>query len=265
MRYKQYEITVGHDAEVFLWDRMFQQYVSAASLIGGTKERPKPCKGGALQEDNIMAELNIYPAHTAHQFIKHTHLVMGELRTIIEPLNYDIRIEAAIQFNPKVIYGRECLQFGCDPDFSAYAMSQNEINFEYMLDNYWRTAAGHIHIGIRADNGTYPIQTFEDSAQLARICDRYLGVFALLNDPDEVRSNFYGIPGNFRPKPYGTEYRTMSNFWLKTPEHMKQVFLLATKAAKHFLDLHERGENLVEESQVYEILASRNKVVAAQL
>ena len=41
----------------------------------------------------------------------------------------------------------------------------------------------------------------------------------------------YGKAGAFRPKPYGMEYRVLSNFWLTSDVHMGNVFHLVSRAA----------------------------------
>jgi hypothetical protein len=40
----------------------------------------------------------------------------------------------------------------------------------------------------------------------------------------------YGAAGAFRPKPYGVEYRVLSNAWLQSEELMAWVYRTTTKA-----------------------------------
>jgi len=44
--------------------------------------------------------------------------------------------------------------------------------------------------------------------------DLYLGVPSVLMDKGELRKQLYGKAGAYRMKPYGVEYRTLSNFWI---------------------------------------------------
>ncbi len=39
-------------------------------------------------------------------------------------------------------------------------------------------------------------------------------------DKDTERRGMYGKAGAFRPKPYGVEYRTLSNAWLSNDERI---------------------------------------------
>jgi hypothetical protein len=64
---------------------------------------------------------------------------------------------------------------------------------------------GHIHIS-------------EYNVDLIRYMDLYLGVPSILMDTDTRRRELYGKAGAYREKPWGLEYRVLSNFWYKTPE-----------------------------------------------
>jgi hypothetical protein len=44
--------------------------------------------------------------------------------------------------------------------------------------------------------------------------DLFLGVPSVLMDDGEERKQMYGKAGAYRPKKYGAEYRTLSNFWI---------------------------------------------------
>jgi len=54
-------------------------------------------------------------------------------------------------------------------------------------------------------------------------------------DNDDRRRELYGKPGSFRPKPYGVEYRVLSNMWLKSISTQKFVFDAAKAVASKFL------------------------------
>lgn len=54
--------------------------------------------------------------------------------------------------------------------------------------------------------------------------DFYLGLPSLLFDNDNKRRQMYGQPGSYRPKPYGVEYRVLSNKWLESDTLKRWVF-----------------------------------------
>jgi hypothetical protein len=93
-----------------------------------------------------------------------------------------------------------------------------------------RTAAGHIHIGWTEDQDCYDKEHYTLAARIARQCDYYLGVNSLLWDKDDTRRSLYGKAGAFRPKPYGVEYRVLSNRWLTSDDLIAWVFTAAKQA-----------------------------------
>ena len=44
-----------------------------------------------------------------------------------------------------------------------------------------------------------------------------------------MRRELYGAPGSFRPKPYGMEYRPLSNAWLKNWDSVNTVYSITTR------------------------------------
>jgi hypothetical protein len=54
--------------------------------------------------------------------------------------------------------------------------------------------------------------------KVIQACDLFLGVPSVLMDNGEMRKQLYGKAGCYRPKPYGGEYRTLSNFWFLNPD-----------------------------------------------
>ena len=59
---------------------------------------------------------------------------------------------------------------------------------------------------------------------LAKQLDFYNGLYGVITDEDDERKLLYGRAGAFRPKPYGIEYRVLSNFWLEKNVYMRRVF-----------------------------------------
>ena len=65
--------------------------------------------------------------------------------------------------------------------------------------------------------------------------DFFLGLPSLFYDDDQMRREMYGKSGACRYKPYGVEYRTLSNAWLKSEKLMRWVFRNA-QAGMHALE-----------------------------
>ena len=86
-----------------LYDENNNAYPSVG-LVGGSKACPREVKGGAVQEDNVMAELNIIPpATTAKQFVSRTNEVIESLTSIITPHGLHYKIMDFQKFAPKFL------------------------------------------------------------------------------------------------------------------------------------------------------------------
>lgn len=236
-------ITVGADPELFFTKE--GKYYPAIGLVGGTKQFPRKVKGGAVQEDNVMAEFNIPPATSAEKFSDSITRMLEEVDKIATKHGCQTAIVPYAEFETKYLEHPQAKEIGCEPDYNAWTLSQNERPSYYLLKNI-RTASGHVHIGF-----PYPNNSPTSRTKVAVACDLYLGIPSVLLDPDTVRRQFYGKAGAYRPKPYGIEYRVLSNFWLKDIKLRKWVFSSAVMAASNYdyIWQHIRGASRAEEFQ----------------
>jgi len=76
----------------------------------------------------------------------------------------------------------------------------------------------------------------ENAKAIIRQMDFYLGLPSLLFDSETKRRSLYGKAGAHRVKPYGVEYRVLSNKWLASKELMAWAFRASKKAADDLLD-----------------------------
>ncbi len=232
-------ILVGSDPEVFL--RVKGKPVSAFNVIPGTKYNPFMVKKGAIQVDGMALEFNIEPAKTKQEFITNHIEVMQQLQRHLPP-NSSIRISPIQEFSKEYLeeQPKEALLLGCDPDFNAHTGKHNQVpdgNVNF------RVAAGHIHIGWRDDNVDPMNEThFQDCILVAQELDMALALPALKLDSLLAlkRRSMYGKAGSFRPKSYGLEYRTLSNFWIKNPELMGWVYDRVIKVMEKMFDTKHR-------------------------
>jgi hypothetical protein len=213
-------VLVGADPEVFVRDK-FGRFRSAHGLIPGTKKDPYAVQDGAVQVDGMALEFNITPAKTRDEFIHHIGSVMGQLAAMVP--DYTLVVEPTAKFhgNHMRTLPEEALELGCEPDFNAYTGGENP-----RPDNRttMRTAAGHVHIGITEGADVKSEEHMNRCITLIKYLDVFLGLPSLLWDNDNKRRSMYGKAGAFRPKPYGAEYRTLSNRWLSNPELVGFVF-----------------------------------------
>lgn len=208
--------TLGCDPEVFFMKD--GQVFPACGLIGGNKRHPKIVDCGALQEDNVMAEININPTTKSEIFVSNINRVYEQLTSIALANNCTIGTHASRDIGEDIIYTYDkAKEFGCEPDFNAYTGKINPIPDVYST---LRTCAGHIHIGYAVEGG----HTFESSSLLTKYLDAYVGTYCVITDEDANRMSRYGKAGAFRPKSYGTEYRVPSNFWLKSDDLKGEIF-----------------------------------------
>lgn len=207
-------LLVGADPELFVRNKKTKQFISAHTLIPGTKEKPNPVDFGATQYDGVAAEFNITPAASRADFVTNTSQVMNTLKKMIGPDN-ELVIEPTATFDKDYFTALpdNVRELGCNPDFNAYLQEQNP-SPDPSDNPFMRTASGHIHIGWTKDADTSSIEHQMDSYIVTKQMDYALGIMSLLWDPDAKRRTLYGKAGCLRFKPYGSEYRTMSNKWL---------------------------------------------------
>jgi hypothetical protein len=218
-------ITIGHDAEVFAQDSKGNVH-SAIGLVGGTKMEPSKCDLGALQEDNVMAELNIVPATTAEQFIHNTNVVMGELHRRLKKFRLKPLIQPHAVFSEDELFAPQAQTFGCKPDYCAWDRCENPV--VNLSESHNRYAGGHIHIGVPYVDD--PVRILS----LIRLLDVTVGCSLLAKYGISERTKTYGRWGAHRPTSYGVEYRMIDNSWLQDKAVMKWLFDVTYWAANMF-------------------------------
>ncbi len=124
-------------------------------------------------------------------------------------------------------------KLGCDPDFNAWTSESNPKPDEMASI---RTGAGHIHIGWTKDADITDDGHIEMCESLMKQCDFFLGLPSLLFDPFKSRRQQYGRAGAYRPKPYGAEYRVLSNFWVDDVKLRSWVYRSTINAVNALTD-----------------------------
>lgn len=233
---------VGADPELFLFKD--GKFFSAHGVIPGNKHNPYKVPLGAVQVDGMALEFNIDPADSEEAFLSNITVVRGELERMVP--GFQIVSEPTAIFDHQYMLDQppECKVLGCDPDFNAWndGMQNERPNGE--VD--FRTGAGHVHVGWTNGKDAMDEGHFEACVMAAKQLDCVLGVGSLLYDTDNTRRILYGKAGAFRPKPYGVEYRTLSNAWLKSPDLIRWVYRTTVQALDKLVDGRRFWEEVPE-------------------
>jgi len=226
------KILIGADPELFLWSNRSGGYISAHDKLPGTKQEPHKVACGAVQVDGTAAEFNIDPAATAQEFYVNCKTVIAELKSMVP--DYTLKTVPYVKYN-KSYFDRIVPDYakalGCDPDYNAW---ERTLNAPPDATGSLRTASGHVHIGWTDGADPFSEAHFATCVALTKQMDYYLGIMSLEWDPDPTRRSLYGQAGAFRPKPYGVEYRVLSNSWLNRMSLTKKVFTLAKTGTERF-------------------------------
>lgn len=227
------QILRGADPELFLRDSSNKPVVSIG-LIGGTKQNPRSIGNGfALQEDNVAVEFNIPPAKSKEEFVKSISFVLDHLAVEVAKQGLHLDISPTMEFDIIDLMHPQAMELGCEPDYNAWTGERNPRPF---APDTLRSSGGHIHIG-------YENPSIEVSSEIIKAHDLFCGVPSVLLDSDSRRREIYGKAGACRYKSYGVEYRTLSNFWIKTKELTEMIYEQSERA----IDFINNGGKIADE------------------
>lgn len=232
-------LQAGTDAEVFLTQN--GKPVPVCGLVGGTKENPKPVPelgdGYAVQEDNVMLEFNIPPASDSKAFSDSIGKMLNHITSEMQKRKLQIEYQSSMHFSPEQLQSEQARRFGCEPDYCVWTRSVNSIVRDTPTLESLRTAAAHLHVSYKYNDGAPEIY---DQEMVVKMFDTMIGAPGIARWPDITRRALYGKCGAFRPKPYGIEYRVLGNEWIKTDEDRRWVFNRA-QIALHMLNSYSEN------------------------
>lgn len=221
------KVLIGCDPELFLRDPQTGAFISGHNVLPGTKEEPFRVNCGAVQIDGTALEFNTDPAASCDEFVNNIDVVMGEMRRLAGADRNIVAVPVA-EYDPE--YFRtippEALELGCTPDWNAWTY---DINPPPEGDRPFRTGSGHVHVGWGAFD-VFSEEHFLECTKLVRQLDYYLGLPSMIWDRDNRRRELYGKAGAMRVKPYGVEYRVLSNAWLNSEVTKRFVYNATVKA-----------------------------------
>jgi hypothetical protein len=241
------KISIGCDPEFFLWNTETKRYEGAHDAkVPGTKQKPYKLEVGSVQIDGTAVEFGIDPADTSYEFSYNINRTLEEIRSMID-VKYEFHYNPVVKYNRDYWFSlsKDYTQLGCDPDYSAGVINSFMPNPTPKIPETTRTGSGHIHIGWGRDiaqSGSH----FWDCAALSRQFSHIMSCVRSCWDNDKERSYYYSISA-YRPKPYGVEYRGLSNAWLKRPNLFPWIF----ETSKALFENFQEGKLVQRSARFY--------------
>lgn len=226
-----YPIMFGSDPEFFF--RKDDEVVGADKILprSGLVVRGTNSK---IIIDGVQAELNPEPAscrEVAGHFFSLSFQALKERMAQFERLKIDFSQTVKLSDEDFERLSDDSKKFGCMPSMNAGNKGKAGVITVNPATYRFRSAGGHIHIGNTGHDGAEEYlqvaAALEDPVRLVKMLDILLGNTCVLIDrsPGNIeRRKVYGKAGEFRTPPHGIEYRTLSNFWLRSYQLMSFVF-----------------------------------------
>lgn len=215
---------LGCDPELFL--------ERAGAVIGSEEAIPETgivdSYNGKIVQDGVQVELNPRPSSCRQTLAYEIAAAFTTLKAHLQKMeNVKISFASVIEMDKGQMdkLSEKSKRLGCMPSLNSYdkAASISVDPATYMK----RSAAGHLHLAIGG------MKANKDPDRMAQMLDIIVGNTSVLMDRDPMaaeRRKVYGRAGEYRLPKHGLEYRTPSNFWLRSYSLMSGVFSLARLA-----------------------------------
>jgi hypothetical protein len=213
-------ISFGADPEFMLTKD--GKYYSAISIVKGTSSKRIKLKEHEFYYDNVMAECAVRPGRSKSEVVSNFRECLRLYAKMVHP--FQLTVQASQEYPETELTHKSARIAGCSPDWCAYRMKKMTPPKQAFQKNNLRCCGGHIHVG--QDEGILRDGDHE-RMQVILLLDLFLGIPSLLMDKDPTsarRRLLYGEAGRYRSKDYGMEYRSLSNFWLASPELVSLVY-----------------------------------------
>lgn len=241
------KFTIGTDAEVMVEKN--EGLVSAIPILQKQVKLPY----GKLFFDNVLAEFTVKPARSANEFVKHIGKNLKSTEAFFKKKSAEVYFASSAHYPQRELEHPEAKRFGCSPDYDAYRVCVNTVSSS-AAETTLRSAGAHVH---------FANPVFKDAPykviEMVKMMDLFLGIPSLvLDDTPEAqeRRKLYGKAGAHRqcPEHPGGEYRTLSNFWIKSPELIKWVYKGTEKALGEILAGNTVTSIGFDESEICDII-----------
>lgn len=238
--------TIGTDPEFILTDG--KKPVSAIGKFPSSSS-PTVKHKNKFYYDNVMVEIQVKEARNKKEFITNIGTAIHDLANLSLP--YHISNLSSCNFSEDELKHSDSRIIGCNVEYCAYELKIIPQPHNIIKTTGFRSAGGHIHLGSKSlsENGYNIIHA-------VRLLDLFLGIPSLIidtKDGSKNRRKIYGMAGSHRLTDYGLEYRSLSNFWLYSPDLCGFIydvceFILNFIKEKEYLTLWTIDQKLLETS-----------------
>lgn len=235
-------ITLGSDPELFLLDNN-NDVVPSASVINDSKIE-------SVAPDGFQFELHP-SSHTCRESCGYyIGKAIVALNKFAVSNSFKLSFDLAHTISDKIWKNtpNSVKKFGCNPTENVH---KNIKKISSGLRERFRAGGGHIHIGWG--------KARENAETLIKVLDIVAGNTCVLIDRDEKNAQRrlkYGRAGEYRLKPYGLEYRVLSNFWLRGYVAWSFASSLVRNAAT--IVANELGDELISKFDMKEVQEAIN-------
>lgn len=214
-----------------------KKYYSAIPIIKGDIADRIKLKGHEFYWDNVLAECAIKPGFSKEETIENFRECFQIYAEMVKP--YKLIPQASEVYPAEELLDKKARTAGCAPDKCAYEIKTKRPPKGVLSKTDLRTCGGHVHLG---SDGEAVHSDYPQSIITTRLLDLFVGIPSMYVDHDPTsarRRILYGKAGRYRPKPYGLEYRSLSNFWLASPKLVDLIYDLC----KFTVDFVENGKH----------------------
>jgi hypothetical protein len=271
------KLTIGSDPELMLLDSQRNKIVSSLRILKQTKEFPIILGDDTkMYADNVLVEASFPPISLGGDMISHLRNVFVKMqerlgaRYKLLPQSSHVYEDNELKYKVTKPDGKKVTAWdiGCNPNYDVY---NRRMNLPAEFENGLRTGSFHLHLGNEAyqTDREGKLMSMPNKEEAIKIMDVFVGCASVLFDNDKTsaaRRKYYGKAGEFRPTPYGVEYRVLGNFSLRSPETTNLILDLTKHAMGHITNETSKDVlKIVKEEDVKSAINNNDKEIAKKV
>lgn len=227
-------VTYGCDPEGFFRGKD-GELIGSEKVLGNTPSTVMPGYIGTIVRDGVQFEIHPNSVTNRQFLIRYIGYCVTHLYTIATNkgavVSWDMLVDVTRELLDSLSEDSRVL--GCSPSLNIYGDKPLKCNPQTYLK---RSAGGHAHFGVSWPAVYEPYKqglANDERYRLPHLFDIFVGNSCVLLDRDEgeiERRENYGRAGEYRLPNYGIEYRTPSNFWLRSAPLADFIFGMGSMA-----------------------------------